>query len=143
MHSGDHMKKKLVAIAFAFCVSVVPIATAQAADSAVMFATSAKGDLKDLNKDLNDLLDAIAKGSTFRLITNSAELSFNIAQLASLNPPTSVATSWKQQFGALQKSITAVQKAISDDSSMSTLKSRINSAKKQLLVVNGVVAKVK
>ncbi len=122
---------------------MVPLPSAQAADSPVMFVTSAKGDLKDLNKDLNDLLDAIAKGSTFRLITNSAELSFNIGQLESLDPPASVATSWKQQFGALQKAITAVQKAISDDSSMSTLKSRINAAKKQILVVNGVVAKVK
>lgn len=137
------MKKKLSVLGIAMFLSIIPIASAQAADSPVLFATSARGDLKDLNKDLNDLLDAIAKGSTFRLIMNGAELKFNIGQLEALDPPSSVASAWKQQFGVLEKSITAVLNAISNDSSMSTLKSRINAAKRQITVVNGVVAKMK
>ena len=137
------MKKKLSALVLAVLVSSVPLASAQAADSPVIFATSAKGDLKDLDKDLGDLLDALAKGSTFRLITNSAELSFNIGQLESLEPPTSVAAAWKQQFGALQKSIKAVQSAISNDSSVSSMKSKIAAAKRQIVAVNKVVSTVK
>lgn len=137
------MRKQLAVLTLVALVSILPLTVAQAADSPVVFSTSAKGDLKDLDKDLGDLLDAIAKGSTFRLITNSAELSFNIGQLESLDPPASVASAWKQQFGSLQKAIKAVQAAISNDSSVSSMKSKIAAAKRQIVAVNKVIANVK
>jgi hypothetical protein len=114
-------------------------ASATSMVSADFFTMSARGDLKDLYKDLNDMNDAINDGSIWRLLSNDMELAFNIGQLSALEPPSRIASEWQGQFGLLEKAVDAIGTAISDDASIGTLKSRVKAAKRQTLVVYHLV----
>src|SRR3954447_13627283 len=55
------------------------------------FKTSAGKQLDDYAKDLTDLSDAVAKGSTLRVMSNSIELAFNEGELTAVTPTANVA----------------------------------------------------
>jgi hypothetical protein len=103
------------------------------------FYSEAKGNLKDLYKDLNDMNDAINDDSSWRVMTNNVELAFNMLQLTLLDPPAAIAANWERQFGLLQNAVDNVSAAIDNDASMSQLKSRVSAAKKQTMVVYRMV----
>ena len=90
-------------------------------DSPTYFRTSALGNLTDMEKDVADAERALEKGGVWRLLGNAAELSFNIGQLKSLNPPTKYAKTWNSQLTVLEK---AVDQFMDDISSSSVTKTR-------------------
>lgn len=112
---------------------------AEAPDSPVFFSTSARGNLKDLYKDLSDTRNAVNEGSMLRLIGNDIELAFNMGQLEALTPPAEIADDWNRGFRQLDKDVDAVSSAITGDASVGQMKQRINVAQSQIKVLLGVV----
>lgn len=83
--------------------------------SPVQFRVEALGDLRDMRKDVADLKRTLAEGGRIRLITNSLELSFNLGQLQSLNPPDQILIKWSEYLTALDDAVTAFSDGISED----------------------------
>ena len=116
--------------------------TPDSPDSPVYFATSARGNLRDLYKDLSDTRNAVNEGSVLRLIGNSIELSFNLGQLGALTPPAQIADDWNREFRTLERAVDAVTAAISNSASVSQMKKRISAAQNQAKVTLGVVRRL-
>lgn len=84
-------------------------------DSPVRFLTGARGDLRDMRKDLKDMEEALDEGGFLRVAGNVLELSFNIGQLQSLEPPVEVANEWDAALTALEVDVARLGDLISDD----------------------------
>lgn len=110
--------------------------------SPARFAASARGDLRDMSKDLNDLRRAVDQGGLFRMVGNALELSFNLGQLQSLNPPSAIAAEWETELGVLDERITRVQDAVRDDSSLGTLRKRMTATEQQIKKLRSVINKL-
>ena len=123
-------------------VGRIPAAETPAPMSPVMFASSARGDLADMSKDLVDLQRAIDKGGLFRAMGNVLELSFNLGQLESLEPPTKIASTWKRELAKLETAIDAVSASVSDGASVSTSKKRIAAVQSQIKKLDALIKKV-
>lgn len=120
----------------------IPTAETPAPMSPVMFASSARGDLADMSKDLVDLQRAIDKGGLFRAMGNVLELSFNLGQLESLEPPTKIASTWNRELAKLKTAIDAVSASVSDGASVSTSKKRIAAVQSQIKKMDALIKKV-
>lgn len=70
-----------------------------------------------MQKDLDDMVVTLDEGGFFRLLSNSAELSFNLGQLQSLDAPESVAAPFADSLSRLESAIDALVDPIaaSDD----------------------------
>jgi len=84
-------------------------------DSPVRFLSGARGDLRDMRKDLRDIEEALDEGGFLRVAGNVLELSFNIGQLQSLEPPVKVASEWESALAALEVNVDRLADLISDD----------------------------
>lgn len=121
--------------------SASPLAS-PAPDSPVYFYTSASGDLFDMNKDLDDMLDAVDSGGTFRLASNVLAVEFNLGELQSLTPPEEIAMEWASALLELEASIDVVVSDVSGEAKVSTLKKDIEEAKRQISSSQEIVDKL-
>lgn len=111
-----------------------------AVDAAV-FAQSARGDLLDFAKDLDDMDLALDEGGFFRLMTNSVELSFNLGQMQASTAPTSIATAWEAQLSALEGSIDTMDAEIAEERN-DDLRATIALARAQVAGLQALTEKV-
>lgn len=88
-------------------------APAPAAVDPTFFKANAGKQLDDYAKDLSDLSDAVAKGSTLRVMSNSIELAFNEGELAAIAPTTNIAPEWTTALAGLSITTTQIADAIS------------------------------
>lgn len=80
------------------------------------FAVSARGDLREMLKDVDDARVALDDGGTFRLLGNAAELAFNLGQLQAIDPPAAVADAWTRALTDLDQAVTDFTDALTGDS---------------------------
>ena len=84
------------------------------ADNVAYFVLSSIGNLKDLNKDVNDAVKRAEADESFRLLGNILEFSFNFGQLQSLTAPTQVSEKWLSGMAKLEKKIDASSDAAAE-----------------------------
>lgn len=83
----------------------------------IAFRTEAHSHLDDMTKDLDDMVITLDEGGFWRLLSNSFELSFNLAQLRALEVPSPAPVAWADGLNALEVSMDALDAPIagSDD----------------------------
>jgi hypothetical protein len=74
-------------------------------DNLAYFLISSNGQFRDLDKDIRDAGKRAEADQSFRLLGNVLEFSFNLGQLQSLDPPTSIAEDWVAGLAKLDKAI--------------------------------------
>lgn len=84
--------------------------------SPALFALDGEANASELLKDASDAQTALEQGGTFRLVSNGAEMSFNLAQLQALTPPEGVANKWNAAMSDLQEALDDYTQAIDGDS---------------------------
>lgn len=102
------------------------------------FVQLSRNDLDDIDKDLNDMIVTLDEGGTWRLLSNSVELTFNHAQLETRTPPESIASEWNAQLPILEGIFTDMDAAITDDE-YAELRELIASAQAQVETLRGVL----
>lgn len=133
-------------------VSATPTLTTPAVpsqDSATniaLFTSGGHGDIADLNKDLNDMVMRASNNQNIRLLGNTVELAFNLGQLQSLTPPTSVAGAWAPQLAALAASVTQVSNDASSYASgslgLDVMLASIEATRAQAAALDAIVSQV-
>lgn len=95
--------------------TVEPIAepAAPAVADVAAFQAGASKHTADIDKDLDDMVTTLAEGGTWRLISNTAEISFNLGQLESLDVPVSIAAEWAPALVGLQTNLDTLTTAVS------------------------------
>ena len=95
--------------------TVEPIAepAAPAVVDVAAFQAGASKHTADIDKDLDDMVTTLAEGGTWRLISNTAEISFNLGQLESLDVPASIAAEWAPALVGLQTNLDTLTAAVS------------------------------
>jgi hypothetical protein len=78
------------------------------------FYRSAQGDLRDMIKDLNDMVQRANGRAIVRLLGNTMELSFNVGQLEATNAPQSIAARWKLGVTDLSGSVVSLTSSAGD-----------------------------
>lgn len=68
---------------------------------ATYFKNQVYSNADDYITDTEDMVTTLDEDGFWRLISNSAELSFNLGQLQSLTPPTNIADRWNEQLEKL------------------------------------------
>jgi hypothetical protein len=127
--------------------AITPAAPAQdSASNIAAFTSGGHGDLADMNKDLNDMVMRASNNQNIRLMGNTIELAFNIGQLETLTPPSTVAGSWVPQFAALSAAVTQV----SDDAAsyaagtigIDAMLASIESTRAQVAALDAIVSQI-
>jgi len=101
------------------------IDTAAQPESPVVFRAQAQGDIDDMQRDVADLQRAINDNSVFRILSNTAELSFNLGQLGSPTPPQDVAEAWKEGLADLDSEISSLSDLVSGDGTTKQVRSQV------------------
>ena len=110
--------------------------------SLTSFILGARGDIRDMDKDLDDMEVALGEGGIFRLLGNSLELSFNIGQLQSLTPPQEIAAQWNKSLETLSSRADDLSSMLSGDATTRQISGGINATRKALTNLSKVVDKV-
>lgn len=121
-------------------VASAPPAPVSAGVDPTYFKATAGKQLDDYDKDLNDMADAVSKGSTLRVATNSVELSFNSAQLLEINAPESVVADWTLANASLVAINGQISNAVSSDD-YTTVTTLIPQAHAQIQALRDIVAR--
>lgn len=79
------------------------------------FKTEAHSHLDDMTKDLDDMVVTIDEGGFWRLLSNSVELSFNVAQLQVLDVPSNIAVPYIEGVVGLETSIASMTDPIGNE----------------------------
>jgi hypothetical protein len=108
-------------------------------DLAYFRATAGK-QLDDYDKDLNDITDAAAKGSTLRVATNSVELALNSGQVAGIEAPTAIAGEWTLATASLVLLTSEISEAASKDD-YTTIGTVVTEAHAQIAAMRDIVAR--
>lgn len=108
-------------------------------DSPAFFAASARGDLRDLRKDLRDLERALDEGGLFRMLGNVLELSFNVGQLGSLTPPLEIGGAWDDGLAELELSVDELSAAIENDAPLREVRERLTQVRERVDALGAVV----
>ena len=74
-------------------------------ESPAVFIPSARRDLRDMRKDVNDMETALSEGGVLRVAGNQLELAFNLGQLGSLGAPEDYAGEWDARLRAVSDSV--------------------------------------
>lgn len=102
-----------------------PSAEAEPAEPVVVdvpaFKSEANGHLDDMSKDLDDMVVTVNENGFFRLISNSVELSFNVAQLEILDVPESIAVPYAEGATGLTASVDSMNDPISNEDNATLL----------------------
>lgn len=103
--------------------SAVPEPSVEAAPVAdpVAFRAQSNSHLDDMLKDLDDTVVTVGEKGFWRLLSNFAELSFNLGQLQALDVPVNVAETWPASLVALDASLTTLSDAITTEDPASIL----------------------
>ena len=80
--------------------------------NAVAFRAQSNSHLDDMVKDLDDIVITVQEDGFWRLLSNSAELSFNYGQLGALDVPNSVTEPWPATLTGIDGGISALDAAI-------------------------------
>ena len=102
------------------------------------FKTQANSHLDDMTKDLDDMVVTIDENGFWRLLSNSAELSFNVGQLEALDVPTSVAAPYTQGTAGLEATIASMSDPISNQDN-ATLLAVIDTMRGQIQAMHDLV----
>ena len=78
------------------------------------FIENATGDLDDFDKDLDDVETTIDDGGYWRLLSNTAELRFNLEQLRAASAPTFLAGEWDDALDQLDDSLQDLAASITE-----------------------------
>jgi len=81
----------------------------------VAFIAQSNSHLDDMLKDLGDIEVTVAEEGFWRLLSNYAELSFNLGQLQGLDVPASVANDWTASLTTLEDRIDDLSDAIATE----------------------------
>lgn len=113
---------------------------------AAAFASEAHGHIADINKDLDDMVERTVNEQMFRLLGNTVELSFNLAQLRVLETPEAVAADWTPALNNLEAAIQVASDAASDYSagtiSAEAMLVAIEATRTQAAAVDAIVSQV-
>lgn len=116
------------------------------ASNIALFLSSGRGDIADMNKDLDDMVMRATNNQNIRLMGNTLELAFNVGQLEALTPPTVVATSWVTQLSALSAFVTQVSNDAASYSSgaigLDVMLASIESTRAQAAALDAIVSQV-
>jgi hypothetical protein len=107
---------------------------------ATYFKTNAGKQLDDYAKDLTDLSDAVAKGSTLRVMSNSLELAFNEGELSAIAPTDKIAAEWAPALAYLATTTTQIADAISNKD-YTTLNTLIAQATQQVATLRDIAGR--
>jgi len=94
--------------------SPIPSEDPDSAENIAYFLLSSNGQFRDLDKDVDDARKRAEADETIRLLGNILEFSFNLGQLRSLDPPSSIAEEWIEGIDKLDQAITKSSDAASD-----------------------------
>jgi hypothetical protein len=81
---------------------------------AAAFTAAAGKHVDDINKDLDDMIVTLDEGGTWRLLSNSAELAFNLGQLQALEVPENISVEWAAGLTALETSMDTMSTAVGE-----------------------------
>lgn len=84
-------------------------------ESPAVFIPSARRDLRDMRKDVNDMEQALSEGGVLRVAGNQLELAFNLGQLGSLGAPEDYAGEWDARLKAVSDSVDELGALIDSD----------------------------
>ena len=84
-------------------------------ESPVVFIPSARRDLRDMRKDVNDMETALSEGGVLRVAGNQLELAFNLGQLGSLGAPEDYAVEWGARLSAVSDAVDELGALIDGD----------------------------
>lgn len=125
-------------------VSASPSTNPDSPENVSAFVVSANRDLADMNKDLDDMVMRANNAQMIRLIGNTAELGFNIAQLQSLIPPTAVSAAWIQGLADADVTLESLISTTSDYSSslidLGTMVAAIENMRAQVANLSTIVS---
>jgi len=108
-------------------------------DSPIVFRASVSVDITDMRKDLNDLNRAIKDDSVFRILSNVAEISFNLGQLGAANPPLDIANEWNEEMMILDEDVTELSELVSGDGTTSQVQKQVKAVRSTLNALSGIV----
>lgn len=94
--------------------SPTPTEDPNSEENITYFIISSNGQFRDLEKDIRDARKRAEADETFRLLGNILEFSFNLGQLRSLDPPSSIAEDWIVGIDKLDLAISKSSDAASD-----------------------------
>ena len=77
------------------------------------FVDSASGDLDDFDKDLDDVKTTIDEGGYWRLLSNTAELRFNLEQLRAASEPAFLSGEWDDALDDMDDALQDLADSIS------------------------------
>jgi len=117
-------------------------AVAPQPESPVAFRAQTQGLIDDMRTDVADLQRAINDNSVFRILSNTAELSFNLGQLGSPTPPLDVAEAWNEALADLDIEITALSNLVSDDGTTKQVVEEVKRVKTALNNLEDVLEKL-
>ncbi len=110
------------------------------------FALEAHGHVEDINKDLDDMVGRTVNSQMIRLLGNTIELSFNLAQLRVLDVPEEVAADWSPALNQLEAAIDSTSEAAGDYSAGSitaeAMLAAIESTRAQAAAVDAIISRV-
>lgn len=102
----------------------------------VAFKAQSNSHLDDMRKDLDDLRTTVDEEGFWRLLSNYAELAFNLGQLEGLDVPANVEKKWASQLTKLDKRLDELSEAITTEdgptilAAVSKLEDQVESARK-------------
>lgn len=116
-----------------------PTATAPAIDAvdSVAFRAQAGSHLDDMNKDLDDMVVTVQEAGFWRLLSNSAELAFNLGQLEGLDVPPGVVNTWPASLTSLGAALDVLSDAVSTQDGP-TILAAIEGVRAQVEAARGV-----
>lgn len=83
-------------------------------EAIALFTLSASGQVADMNKDLDDMVNRAVNEQLIRLSGNYLELSFNVGQLQSLTPPSAASAGWVGAMANLESSLDSMSAVLGD-----------------------------
>lgn len=126
--------------------TAAPVDSSDSTANKVVFVSSAKKNLSDLNKDLDDMVTRASNQQMIRLSGNQVEVEFNLAQLVALTPPSAVAQSWSQGILGLSASVDSLAQATSGyvggTIDLASMLAAIEDVRSQATALAAVVAQV-
>jgi len=106
--------------------------TVDAPESPATFVVSARRDLRDIRKDLNDLETAFSEGGILRVAGNQVELAFNMAQLNLREAPEDFADTWTERLAATSLAIDEVDNRLDSEAAPQAVIEAIDNARDEV-----------
>lgn len=123
-------------------VSDSPLSDPNSVESIEYFQISTAGQVKDLNKDIDDAIGRAEADQTIRLLGNILELTFNLGQLRALDAPTDLVESWNAGLAKLESAIDVASDASTDFAADEATASQVVAALEKVRARVSALAKV-